>query len=44
LGLPRFLFFEIDASAIFNDRCSEVTVSFNQFLPQAASIEMTQAQ
>jgi hypothetical protein len=42
LGLPRFLFFEIGASAMFNYRCSEGIVSSNQVLPQAASAELTQ--
>jgi hypothetical protein len=36
LGLPRFLFFEIGASAIFKDQSSIANISFNQVLPQVA--------
>jgi hypothetical protein len=31
LGLPRFLFFEIGASAIFRDRCSEALLLSTNF-------------
>jgi hypothetical protein len=34
LGLPRFLFFEIDASAIFTDRYSEaISLSISSAAP-----------
>jgi len=42
LGLPRFRFFEIGASAIFKYQCAEAMLSSNQVLPQAALAELTQ--